>query len=92
MSGVRLLRPVSRVHLPGLWQLRLFRGLSHHPGPILLREGTRRLAVLLGAVGLVVGGFASYMESQTLMRQRENHKKFQQLATRIGTPDLCGHN
>jgi hypothetical protein len=45
-----------------------------------LREGTRRLALLLGAVGAVLGGFASYTELQTVLAQRERHNKFEQLA------------
>jgi len=45
-----------------------------------LREGTRRLALLLGALGAIVGGFASYMELQSVMDQRARHNKFEQLA------------
>lgn len=45
-----------------------------------LREGTRRLAMLLGVVGALLGGFASYMQLQTVMRQREDHARFEQLA------------
>ena len=29
------------------------------------KEGTRRLALLLGVLGTIVGGFASYIEFQT---------------------------
>jgi len=49
-----------------------------------LREGTRRLALLLGAVGAVFGGFASYMELQTVLAQRQRHNKFEQLARSDG--------
>lgn len=45
-----------------------------------LREGTRRLALLLGAAGAIAGGFASYMELQPVMRQRADHQRFEQLA------------
>ena len=45
-----------------------------------LREGTRRLALLLGALGAVVGGFASYSELQTIREQRVSHNRFEQLA------------
>lgn len=46
-----------------------------------LREGTRRLALLLGAVGAILGGFASYDYLQTSLSQRAHHNKFEQLAT-----------
>lgn len=45
-----------------------------------LREGTRRLALLLGVVGALVGGFVSYMELQSVTTQRESHNRFVQLA------------
>jgi len=45
-----------------------------------LREGTRRLALLLGVVGAILGGFASYTELQTVLSQRARHNKFGQLA------------
>lgn len=45
-----------------------------------LREGTRRLALLLGAVGAILGGFASYSELQTMLEQRASHNRFEQLA------------
>jgi len=45
-----------------------------------LREGTRRLALLLGAVGAILGGFASYLEFQSILNQKERHNKFEQLA------------
>jgi hypothetical protein len=44
------------------------------------REGTRRLALLLGIVGAILGGFASYVELQPVMRQRADHQRFEQLA------------
>jgi len=40
-----------------------------------LREGTRRLALLLGVVGTIFGGFASYMELQTVQNQRARHNR-----------------
>ena len=46
-----------------------------------LREGTRRLALFLGAVGAILGGFASYLELQSVLNQRERHIRFEQLAT-----------
>jgi len=45
-----------------------------------LREGTRRLALLLGAVGAIAGGFASYSALQTIREQRASHNRFEQLA------------
>lgn len=45
-----------------------------------LREGTRRLALLLGVAGAIVGGFASYMELQTTLTQRTAHEHFERLA------------
>lgn len=46
-----------------------------------LREGTRRLALLLGVVGAIAGGFVSYLELQTTLEQRARHNSFKQLAT-----------
>ena len=45
-----------------------------------LKEGTRRLALLLGAVGAILGGSASYMELQTTLSQRARHNRFEQLS------------
>jgi len=45
-----------------------------------LKEGTRRLALLLGAAGVIIGGFASYAELQTVLSQRARHNRFEQLA------------
>jgi hypothetical protein len=45
-----------------------------------LREGTRRLALLLGAIGAILGGFASYSELRTVLNQRARYNKFEQLA------------
>ena len=45
-----------------------------------LKEGTRRLALLLGVVGAIVGGFASYAELQSVLSQRARHVEFEQLA------------
>lgn len=44
------------------------------------KEGTRRLALFMGAVGAILGGFASYLELQSVLGQRERHNKFEQLA------------
>ena len=46
-----------------------------------LKEGTRRLALFLGAVGALLGGFASYLELQSVLNQRERHNRFEQLAS-----------
>jgi len=46
-----------------------------------LREGTRRLALLLGVVGAIGGGFVSYLELQDVLNQRARHSRFDQLAT-----------
>lgn len=45
-----------------------------------LHEGTRRLALLLGVIGFIVGGVASYLELQNVLDQRMRHNKFEQLA------------
>jgi hypothetical protein len=45
-----------------------------------LKEGTRRLALLLGVVGAGLGAFAAYLELQTALAQRTRHDKFEQLA------------
>jgi len=45
-----------------------------------LGEGTRRLALLLGAIGVILGGFASYLELQSVLNQRVLHARFEQLA------------
>jgi hypothetical protein len=45
-----------------------------------LREGMRRLALLLGVVGAILGGFASYLELQSILNQKERHNKFEQFA------------
>ena len=36
-----------------------------------LKEGTRRLALLLGAVGAILGGVASYAKLQTVIKHNE---------------------
>jgi|SRR5665213_546231 len=46
-----------------------------------LKEGTRRLALLLGVAGAIAAGFVSYFELQTVIDQRGRHNKFEQLAT-----------
>jgi len=45
-----------------------------------LREGTRRLALLLGVVGALGGSFVAYLEWQDIQSQRTRHDKFEQLA------------
>lgn len=45
-----------------------------------LREGTRRLALLLGLAGTLGGCFVSYLEWQDFQSQRTRHVKFEQLA------------
>jgi hypothetical protein len=45
-----------------------------------LREGTRRLALLLGVLGAIAGGFASYIYLQTIFEQRTRHNNFERLA------------
>jgi hypothetical protein len=45
-----------------------------------LTEGARRLALLLGVAGAILGGFASYTELQSVLGQRARHIKFEQLA------------
>ena len=45
-----------------------------------LREGTRRLALLLGFLGAIAGGFASYLELQSVLSQQARHNRFEQLA------------
>ena len=44
-----------------------------------LREGTRRLALLLGALGAILGGFVSYLELDSVMAQRASHNRFERL-------------
>ena len=45
-----------------------------------LGEGTRRLALFLVAAGAILGGFASYLELQSVLSQRARHNAFQSLA------------
>lgn len=45
-----------------------------------LSEGMRRLALLLGVVGAISAGFVGYMQLQTDLSQRAQHKRFEQLA------------
>lgn len=45
-----------------------------------LKEGTRRLALLLGVAGAILGGFASYRELQSVLELRASHNRFEQLA------------
>ena len=44
------------------------------------KEGTRRLALLLGAVGVILGGVVSYVELQSALEQRVNHNKWVRLS------------
>jgi len=46
-----------------------------------LKEGTRRLALLLGAVGAIFGCFVSYLQMQSLLNQSAHHNKFEHLAS-----------
>lgn len=45
-----------------------------------LKEGTRRLAMLLGVAGAIFGGVVSYVELQSALEQRANHSKWVRLA------------
>lgn len=45
-----------------------------------LGEGTRRLALLIGVVGAIVGGVAAYSELQGVLDQRARHNRFEALA------------
>jgi hypothetical protein len=45
-----------------------------------LREGTRRLALLLGVVGAILGGGTTYIELHAALGQRAQHIRFEQLA------------
>lgn len=45
-----------------------------------LREGTRRLALLIGAVGAILCCLFSLAQLQSLMRQRAEQKQFEKLA------------
>ncbi len=45
-----------------------------------LREGTRRLALLLGVAGAILGGFVSYFQLQSTMRESADHLRWTQLA------------
>jgi len=46
-----------------------------------LREGTRRLALLLGVIGAILGGFASCAQLRTILSQRARHNSFEQFAS-----------
>jgi hypothetical protein len=48
-----------------------------------LKEGTRRLALLLGAVGAILGGFVSYLELDSVMAERARHNRFEHLANSV---------
>jgi hypothetical protein len=55
------------------------RGSRGTTATVNLKEGTRRLALLLGVIGAILGGFGSYMELQTTVEQRASNVKFEQL-------------
>lgn len=44
-----------------------------------LKEGTRRLALLLGVVGALLGGFLSYSLLQSNLQERAEHRQFEHL-------------
>lgn len=46
-----------------------------------LREGTRRLALLLGVMGAILGGIASSVELQTVLSQRARQNTFERFTT-----------
>jgi hypothetical protein len=50
-----------------------------------LKEGTRRLALLLGVVGAIFGGVVSYFQLQSTIRQRGNYQRFEELANSQAT-------
>jgi hypothetical protein len=54
-----------------------------------LREGTRRLALLLGVVGAILGGFASYTDLQTVRSQSERHAEFERLTAGFANSKLA---
>jgi hypothetical protein len=45
-----------------------------------LSEGTRRLALFLGVVGAIFGGFASYLQLESILSQRARHDQFERAA------------
>ena len=45
-----------------------------------LREGTRRLALLVGLLGAIACGVLSYAQLQTDLQQRADHQRFERLA------------
>jgi hypothetical protein len=45
-----------------------------------LKEGTRRLALLLGVAGTILGGFGAYLELQSVLEQRASYAEFERLA------------
>lgn len=48
-----------------------------------LREGMRRLALLLGVAGAILGGFASYIELRKTIRTKAEHNQFALVSSRI---------
>ncbi|MGP8104340.1 MAG: hypothetical protein ACLQLE_00465 [Desulfobaccales bacterium] len=44
------------------------------------KEGVRRLTLLVGLLGMILGGFVSYQEWNLIVIQKANHKKFEKLA------------
>ena len=55
--------------------------------PMNLREGVRRLALLLGAVGAIFAAFASCVELRTVLKQTLRHNRFEQLANSQAVQD-----
>ena len=53
------------------------------------REGTRRLALLLGVVGAILGGFASYAELGSAQAQSTRHAEFQRLTAGFANSGLA---
>jgi hypothetical protein len=45
-----------------------------------LREGTRRLALLFGALGSILCGVLSWAQLQPILRQRTDHKQFEYIS------------
>ena len=43
------------------------------------KEGMRRLSLILGVAGAILGGFASYSEFQSVKEQRASYARFEQL-------------
>jgi hypothetical protein len=46
-----------------------------------IREGTRRLALVVGVIGALAGLYPSFLMAPDLLRQRESHNLFQKLVS-----------